>query len=237
MVPMVESAEQARADRRLGEVPAGRAARRRRLLPGRPRAGRPRGDAREGQRRAAPDRADRDRGGRRARRGDRGRGRDRPLWIGHFDLTTSLGAPGQFWTEAHTAAVDRVFEACRRHGKAVGTMANDVADGLALAAKGFTAFAFKRRDGLLRGSGRVGCRPCASSHPGVRPIVSLRATTRVHRRLTLRCGSQYGPQVEPLFALRTPTSSRNSQQSSWRERPSPRPTHPSRGGTHWTSFF
>ena len=64
------------------------------------------------------------------------------IWIGHFDLTTSLGAPGLFWTEAHTAAVDRVFEACRRHGKAVGTMANDVTDGLALAAKGFTAFAF-----------------------------------------------------------------------------------------------
>ena len=64
------------------------------------------------------------------------------LWIGHFDLTTSLGTPGEFWNAAHTAAVDRVFEACRRHGKSVGTMANDAADGLALAEKGFTAFAF-----------------------------------------------------------------------------------------------
>ncbi len=64
------------------------------------------------------------------------------LWIGHFDLTTSLGAPGAFWTAEHTAAVDRVFEACHRHGKAVGTMANDVPDLLMLAEKGFRAFAF-----------------------------------------------------------------------------------------------
>ena len=64
------------------------------------------------------------------------------LWIGHFDLTTSLGTPGEFWNDAHTAAVDRVFDACRSNGKAVGTMANDAADGRMLAGKGFTAFAF-----------------------------------------------------------------------------------------------
>ena len=33
------------------------------------------------------------------------------LWIGHYDLTTSLGTPGAFWNEAHTAAVERVFAA------------------------------------------------------------------------------------------------------------------------------
>ncbi len=64
------------------------------------------------------------------------------LWIGHFDLTTSLGTPGEFWNEAHTAAVARVFEACRLNGKPVATMANDAADALALAEKGFTVFAF-----------------------------------------------------------------------------------------------
>jgi 2-keto-3-deoxy-L-rhamnonate aldolase RhmA len=64
------------------------------------------------------------------------------LWIGHFDLTTSLGTPGEFWNAEHTAAVDRVFDACRSHGKSVGTMANDVADARMLAEKGFTAFVF-----------------------------------------------------------------------------------------------
>jgi len=64
------------------------------------------------------------------------------LWIGHFDLTTSLGTPGEFWNAAHTEAVDRVFEACRRHGKTVATMVNDVPDGLMLAEKGFRMFAY-----------------------------------------------------------------------------------------------
>jgi 2-dehydro-3-deoxyglucarate aldolase/4-hydroxy-2-oxoheptanedioate aldolase len=64
------------------------------------------------------------------------------LWIGHFDLTTSLGTPGEFWNAGHTEAVDRVFEACRRHGKTVATMANDVPDALMLAGKGFRMFAF-----------------------------------------------------------------------------------------------
>jgi 2-keto-3-deoxy-L-rhamnonate aldolase RhmA len=64
------------------------------------------------------------------------------LLIGHYDLTTSMGTPGEFWNEAHTAAVDRVFDACRSRGKAVGSMANDAADALMLAEKGFTALLF-----------------------------------------------------------------------------------------------
>jgi len=64
------------------------------------------------------------------------------LWIGHFDLTTSLGTPGEFWNAGHTEAVDRVFEACHRSGKPVGTMANDVPDLQMLAEKGFRMFAF-----------------------------------------------------------------------------------------------
>jgi len=64
------------------------------------------------------------------------------LWIGHFDLTTSLGTPGEFWNAEHTEAVDSVFAACRRHGKPVATMANDAADARVLAGKGFTMLAF-----------------------------------------------------------------------------------------------
>lgn len=45
------------------------------------------------------------------------------LWIGHFDLTTSLGTPGEFWNDAHTAAVDRVLAAGAAAGKPVGTLA------------------------------------------------------------------------------------------------------------------
>ena len=59
------------------------------------------------------------------------------LWIGHFDLTTSLGTPGAFWNEAHTAAVDRVLRAAAAAGKPVGSLANDVADARRLLEMGF----------------------------------------------------------------------------------------------------
>jgi 2-keto-3-deoxy-L-rhamnonate aldolase RhmA len=40
------------------------------------------------------------------------------LWIGQFDLTTSLGIPGQFDHPDFHRGTDRVVEACRRQGKA-----------------------------------------------------------------------------------------------------------------------
>ena len=72
------------------------------------------------------------------------------LWIGHFDLTTSLGTPGEFWNAPHTAAVERVFAACRANGKTVGSMANDAADLRSLAEKGFTMLAYN--DAMLFGA-------------------------------------------------------------------------------------
>jgi 2-keto-3-deoxy-L-rhamnonate aldolase RhmA len=48
------------------------------------------------------------------------------LLIGHFDLTTSLGAPGAFGSPPHAAAVKRVMEAAAANGKPVGSLANDV---------------------------------------------------------------------------------------------------------------
>jgi 2-keto-3-deoxy-L-rhamnonate aldolase RhmA len=64
------------------------------------------------------------------------------LWIGHFDLTTSLGVPGQFGHPLHTEAVDRVFAAAEAVGKPVGTMANDVDDARVLLARGYRAVMF-----------------------------------------------------------------------------------------------
>jgi 2-keto-3-deoxy-L-rhamnonate aldolase RhmA len=63
------------------------------------------------------------------------------LWIGHYDLTTSLGTPGAFWNEAHTAAVQRVFSAAAAVGKPVGSLANDAADARRLLAMGFRVIA------------------------------------------------------------------------------------------------
>ena len=66
------------------------------------------------------------------------------LWIGHFDLTNSLGIPGQFTHPKFVEAVDKVRAACREHGKALGFMASGVEEGRALLAKGFRILAYGR---------------------------------------------------------------------------------------------
>jgi 2-keto-3-deoxy-L-rhamnonate aldolase RhmA len=64
------------------------------------------------------------------------------LWIGHNDLTNSMGIPGQFSHARYVEAVARVLEASRRHGKAPGMMATSVENGKALLAQGFRMLAF-----------------------------------------------------------------------------------------------
>jgi 2-dehydro-3-deoxyglucarate aldolase/4-hydroxy-2-oxoheptanedioate aldolase len=64
------------------------------------------------------------------------------LWIGHFDLTNSLGIPGQFDHAKYKEAVDDVLAACARHGKAAGFMAASVDEGKALLKQGFRCLAF-----------------------------------------------------------------------------------------------
>jgi 2-dehydro-3-deoxyglucarate aldolase/4-hydroxy-2-oxoheptanedioate aldolase len=85
------------------------------------------------------------------------------IWIGHFDLTNSLGIPGQFGHQTFLDAVARVLAAAERHGKTAGIMCGDVAMGAAQLKQGFRALAYSGdlwlyqqalRDGLdaLRGT-------------------------------------------------------------------------------------
>lgn len=64
------------------------------------------------------------------------------LWIGHFDLSNSLGIPGQFDHPKFQIAIDHVVEVCRRYGKAPGYMASSVEEGRQLKARGFRCFAY-----------------------------------------------------------------------------------------------
>ena len=48
-------------------------------------------------------------------------------WLGHFDLTNSLGITGQFDHPDFIGAVDRFLAACERHGKAAGFLAGSLA--------------------------------------------------------------------------------------------------------------
>jgi 2-keto-3-deoxy-L-rhamnonate aldolase RhmA len=64
------------------------------------------------------------------------------LWIGHFDLTVSLGVAGDFASDAYRDAVERVLEAGARHGKPVGMVCGSVEEGRQLLVQGFRLLAY-----------------------------------------------------------------------------------------------
>jgi 2-dehydro-3-deoxyglucarate aldolase/4-hydroxy-2-oxoheptanedioate aldolase len=63
------------------------------------------------------------------------------LWVGHMDLSCSLGTPGRFDTPAFADAVTRVIAACRRHGKRAGRLARNADEAGLLARAGFDCLA------------------------------------------------------------------------------------------------
>ena len=59
------------------------------------------------------------------------------LFVGHMDLSCSLGTPGQFDSPAFRGALESVVTACRTHGKRAGRLARNADEAVALAATGF----------------------------------------------------------------------------------------------------
>src|SRR5258708_1091662 len=47
-------------------------------------------------------------------------------WLGHFDLSNTMGITGQFDHPDFSRAVDRLLAACARHGKVPGFLAGSV---------------------------------------------------------------------------------------------------------------
>lgn len=64
------------------------------------------------------------------------------LWIGHTDLSCSLGIPGQFDHPRFKEALDAVLAACQNHNKVPGFMAGGIDDGKALLDQGFRMLAY-----------------------------------------------------------------------------------------------
>ena len=59
------------------------------------------------------------------------------LWVGHFDLSVSLGIPGQFDHPDFRRAIDRTIAACEKHKKALGRLVPTVELGVELYGAGF----------------------------------------------------------------------------------------------------
>jgi 2-keto-3-deoxy-L-rhamnonate aldolase RhmA len=81
-------------------------------------------------------------------------------WLGHFDLTNTLGITGEFSHPRFIAAVETLLAACRAHDKAAGYLAGSVADALAFRARGFRCLGYgtdisQLQTGLREGLGRL----------------------------------------------------------------------------------
>lgn len=64
------------------------------------------------------------------------------LWVGHFDLTNSMGIPGQFDHPSYTDAIKKVVEACNRNGIAAGFMPTTPDMAVDYIERGFRALAY-----------------------------------------------------------------------------------------------
>lgn len=64
------------------------------------------------------------------------------LWVGHNDLTNSLGIPGQFEHPRYRDAVERVLAACAAHDKSPGILAGSVAQARDFLRQGFRCVAY-----------------------------------------------------------------------------------------------
>ncbi len=60
-------------------------------------------------------------------------------WMGHYDLTVSLGIPAQFDHPRFLGAMDALLESCKRHGVAAGFLPATVEDTTRWIRKGFRA--------------------------------------------------------------------------------------------------
>jgi 2-keto-3-deoxy-L-rhamnonate aldolase RhmA len=75
------------------------------------------------------------------------------LWVGHFDLSVSLGIPGEFGHPKFSIAMDGIIAAAKRHGKALGRLVPNVEQGIAYHRQGFDFICYSGdvwvlRDGL-----------------------------------------------------------------------------------------
>ena len=59
------------------------------------------------------------------------------LWVGHFDLSVSLGIPGEFDNPKFDKAIATVVAAARQHGKSLGRLVPTVEQGVELNRQGF----------------------------------------------------------------------------------------------------
>lgn len=64
------------------------------------------------------------------------------LWVGHFDLSQSLGIPGQFEHEKFLKAIQHVVDIAKKHGLGAGIQPNSIGDANAWMNMGFNVISY-----------------------------------------------------------------------------------------------
>jgi 2-keto-3-deoxy-L-rhamnonate aldolase RhmA len=93
------------------------------------------------------------------------------LWVGHFDLSVSLGVPGEFGSKRFSDAIARVVEAVTKHGKSLGRLTPSVQQGIELYGQGFDFICYSGdvwvlHDALTEAIGKLreGCSAVEGKH-------------------------------------------------------------------------
>jgi 2-keto-3-deoxy-L-rhamnonate aldolase RhmA len=71
-------------------------------------------------------------------------------WLGHYDLTNTMGITAEFDRKEFSAAVGELFGACRKHGKASGFLATSVAHAREWRAKGVRCICYGTDIGVFQ---------------------------------------------------------------------------------------
>lgn len=89
-------------------------------------------------------------------------------FVGHTDLSVSMGHPGKFSRPAFLRARDKVVAACRKHGKAAGCFAPSVEAGLDWIGAGFQVVNYSGDIWLLGGALKSGLDALGRARPSRR---------------------------------------------------------------------
>jgi len=74
------------------------------------------------------------------------------LWVGHFDLSASLGIPGDFGNKIFMDAIAKVAAATKKHGKALGRLVPNVETGIEYNKLGFDFICYSGDVWILQGA-------------------------------------------------------------------------------------
>lgn len=74
------------------------------------------------------------------------------LWVGHFDLTQSMGIPGEFQNPKFLDALKTVVEAANKHGKKLGIQPGNMEQAQQWMALGFNVISWGADSAIYRGA-------------------------------------------------------------------------------------